>query len=534
MNLFSKGYAVATALGLAAACLPISAQPCPTFEPIRAEFIAETAGASHMMGYFFLDMDTNGDGIPNFAQTGPDDDLDGDGIANVFDSDDDNDGILDVDDRTGYYQASGPAAGEAPNPMPADVFAYGEIAAQNGHHPNDYWQFVPNGFTEQKGYPYQDNQGNSYPGIFRHAGTYLYVDNNSNAVPDFMEVGQPGNTQVPAFALERGFTTEDLVSQNTVPGMLGVWDGQVVGETLFYLMDDDGGTTTNGAYNDLNPYRQDAELGTIGDFVSNVDGNPDYPIYTTMNASSPAIPTALKDVDARGVPRFWYSRVGAPAASTREIVLFVTVFYPSYGNQVNTYYSKTSFNETLRFPNQSTNGATSGDRYGDGNCSRLNWFPSYRSTADHNRIAACAFGNNATWSDIASIPADANETPIAIDPANQNWVNQWQNWNLQTRVFNYFNLNDWLRNTNIDAAQLIGERYGVDLSGYDWSQVVRAENGRAPHFVAWEVEGIRDNNLFQGTLIGVEDLNGNGTDRDLDDVVIMLNRHLAGDPVTVE
>ncbi len=534
MNLFSMSNAVAAALGLATACLPLSAQTCPIFEPIQAEFISESAGASHMMGYFYLDMDTNGDGIPNFAQSGPNDDLDGDGIANLFDDDDDNDGILDVDDRTGYYQASGPAAGEAPTPMPAVAFAYGEYAAQNGHHPNDYWQFVPNGFTEQKGYPYQDNEGNSYPGIFRHAGTYLYVDHNSNAIPDLMEVSHPGNTQVPAFALEQGFTTEDLVSQTTVPGMLGLWDGQVVGETLFFLMDDDSGTTTHPSYNDFNPYRFDTSLGTIGDFVSNLDGNPDYPIYTTMNASSPAIPTVLKEHDARGVQRFWYSRVGAPAANTREIVMFVTVFYPSYGNTVNTYYSKTPFNEALRFPNQSTNNATSGDRYGGGNCSRLNWFPSYRNSGDHNRVAACAFGNNATWSDIATVPTNDSERPIAHDPANQDWVDQWQNWNLQTRVYNYFNLNDWLRRTGINAAQVVEERYGIDLVAYDWSKVVRAEAGRAPHFISWEVEGIRNNQPFHGTLIGLEDLNGNSTDRDLEDVVIMLNRPLAAEPVEVE
>lgn len=533
MTPFSQRNAFALAFGLAAACLPLSAQTCPTFEPIRAEFISETAGASHMLGYFFLDIDTNGDGIPNFAQCGPDDDLDGDGIANQYDDDDDNDGILDVDDHTGYYQASGAAAGEAPNPMPASVFAYGELAAQSGHHPNDYWQFVPNGFTEQKGYPYQDNQGNSYPGIFRHAGAYLYVDRNANAVPDFMEVRHPSNTAVPAFALDRGFTTEDIVSQTTVPGVLGAWDGQVVGETLFYLMDDDGGTTSHSSYSDFNPYRGDTSLGTISDFVSNTDGNLDYPIYTTMDANSPAVPTALKEADPRGVPRFWYSRIGAPAANTREVVMFLTVFYPSFGNTVNTYYSKTAFNEALRYPNQSTNNATTGDAFGGGSCNRLNWFPAYRNTSDHNRVAACAFGNNATWSDIATIPAPY-ERPLAHDPVNQDWVDQWQNWHQATRVYNYFNLGDWLRNTNVDAAQLVFERYGVDLAADAWSQVVRAVDDRAPHFVTWDVEGLRDNQIFRGTLIGIEDLNGNSTDRDLEDVVFMLNRPLAGEPLDLE
>ena len=62
-------------------------------QPFLVDYLSEGAGASHLFGFFFLDMDINKNGLPDFFETGPTDDLDGDGLANEDDDDDDNDGI---------------------------------------------------------------------------------------------------------------------------------------------------------------------------------------------------------------------------------------------------------------------------------------------------------------------------------------------------------------------------------------------------------------------------------------------------------
>lgn len=528
----SRTNAVALALGLAAACLPSQAGPTASFSPITADFVAENSAASHTLGYFYLDVDSNGDGIPNFAQVGPEDDLDGDGIPNQEDEDDDNDGIFDIFDHGGYYQPDGPHAGEAPPAMPASFFNHGAAAADAGYHPGDYWQFVPNGFVEQNGAPYQDNAGNSYPGVFQHAGANLYVDRNDNQIPDLMESAGRGNVQVPAFALDKGFGTVDAAGQS-VPGLLGSWQDAVVGETLFYLTDDDTGTTPSTYFNAYRPYQEDAILGAINDQGTTPDGNLDYLIYGTEEPSSPAIPTALKTQDDNGVRRFRYRRIGAPASNLREIVLFASVYHPSFGNVVNTYYSKTALNPELRNLSSRPIGSTHGDNYGNGAGCFQNWFPAFGNLGDHDRMAACHFGPGVTWHDIADFNGDGTQM-TAHDPAHQDWVDQWQNFIQENRVFNYLNVTNWTENTILDAAGLLAGRYGIDVTAVDQSQVVRVEAGRAPQFVGFPIQGRIHGRIIQGTLIGLEDLNAHSTDRDFDDLIIMLNRPLAAEPIGVQ
>ena len=50
-------------------------------QAIAIDYLSEGAGANHTFGYFFLDIDTDKDGLPDFFETGPADDLDGDGLA---------------------------------------------------------------------------------------------------------------------------------------------------------------------------------------------------------------------------------------------------------------------------------------------------------------------------------------------------------------------------------------------------------------------------------------------------------------------
>ena len=135
-------------------------------------------------------MDSSGNGIPDFYLTGPDDDLDGDGLANRFDDDDDGDGIVDTLDMAGYDVPTGSAAGYAPDlagTMEPGAFEKGSQAAASGLHAGDYWQFVPNGLFEQGGAAYTDDQGATFAGVYLRPGAYLYIDRfdrNGAATPD--------------------------------------------------------------------------------------------------------------------------------------------------------------------------------------------------------------------------------------------------------------------------------------------------------------------------------------------------------------
>lgn len=513
-------------LGLMAACLPLSAAQTPTFAPLTADYVAEGAGASHTVGYFFLDIDTNGDGIPDFAQTKDSDDLDGDGIVNQLDDDDDGDGIPDIDDRAGYFQADGPAAGEAPTAMPARLFAHGETAAAAGLHVDDYWQFVPNHFYEQTGAPYRDGNGRSFSGVFQHPGAYLYVDRNRNTVPDALETDAEANTKMPPLTVDRHFLGGDGLTGAEAPGLLGLWQGQLTGETLFYQCDDDGGTGHTGAFTAYNPYVQSGLMPEILDADGRTDSIPDYPLYFTTNPVSPAIPNSLKEKDARGVDRWRYRRLGATISSAREIVLFAAVFYPATGHQVNVYYSKTDFNQNTRRMAYGTIPSTSGHNYGGGNCDRTNWFPEFRNLNDHNYLAECYFGDGTRWHDIADFPDDPNRLPQAHNPANQAWVDQWANLSYQNQVVNYISTAKWFNWTSVDARPVIAARYGYDLAENDRSFAIRYHNNRAPQMVTHAFSIVGDAGVTRGLIVGIEDLPVR-SDNDFEDVVLVLNRPLA-------
>ncbi len=515
----------ALSLGLVAACLPLSAAETPTFKPLTADYVGEGAGASHTVGYFFLDIDSNGDGIPNFAQVKDSDDLDGDGIINQLDDDDDGDGILDVNDRAGYFQADGTAAGEAPPAMPARFFAHGEAAAAAGLHANDYWQFVPNHFYEQKGAAYSDDSGRSFSNLFQHPGAYLYVDRNRNAVPDALETALSGNDQMPPLTVDRHFLAGDAVAGADAPGLLGLWQGRLTGETLFYQCDDDGDSSHTGAFFSYNPYFQSGRMPGIRDSANSSDSNPDYPLYFTTDPVSPAIPNVLKEKDARGVDKWRYRRLGATISSAREIVLFAAVFYPYQGSQVNVHYSKAAFNRYSQGQNQVSPRDITGRHYGGGNCDRVNWIPAFRNLTDHNYLAECYFGSGTNWRDIADFPEDPNRMPQAHNPANQAWVDQWANLSLQNQLVNYISLAKWFDETSINARSVIAERYGYDVGDLDRAIAIRYQNFRAPQMVTHSFSVVGEAGLTSGVIVGIEDLPV-PSDNDFEDVILVLSRPL--------
>ncbi|CAM2009928.1 hypothetical protein [Acanthopleuribacter pedis] len=512
--------------GLLAACLPLSAADQPTFAPITADYIGEGAGASHTFGYFFLDIDSNNDGIPNFAQVKAGDDLDGDGIVNGLDEDDDNDGIPDVDDRGGYFASQGPSAGEAPQAMPAHFFAHGEAAAAAGHHPGDYWQFVPNGFFEQEGAAYQDRNGTSFDQVFKHPGAYLYIDRNGNQVPDILEFASSGNTEHPGFVLDRHFVAKDALNGQDVPGLLGTWSGNLTGETLFYQCDDDLGQHHAGLFMRYSPYAGGA-VGNIIDQFSDTDSNPDYLLYGTDNGLSPAIPAALKEVDARGVEKWRYRRQGATISSAREIVLFTTVYWQlnAATGPVWVVYSKPEFNARFSGAAFGPRAGTTGQNYGD--CGFNNWFPAYRNQGNHDQLAACRFGAGTRWTDIATYPSNPDERPKAHDPANQLWVDTWANLSSDRVITNYISVANWFDGTQVDASTVVAQRYGVEVRAMSQNQLLRYVDGRATQMMVQPVSAQNADGAFEGTLIGIEDIPV-PSDNDYDDIVIMLNRPLKG------
>lgn len=490
------------------------------------DFLGETAGANHSLGFIYLDIDTSGNGIPDFQLTGPTDDLDGDGITNDVDIDDDGDGIPDIDDKAGYDVSSGSSAGWAPSmgSTPAALFAHGTQAASAGLHPNDYWQFVPNGIYEQTGAPYTDGHGTSWPGIFLQAGAYLYVDRydrvgnaSSDGVPDALQSRYQSNT-LPPYILEQDHESVSLLNQPT-PGLLGSWSGGVSGAGLFRLCDDDSGTAVSTHFANHFPYRSGATLEQT-DIYEGPDGQPDYDIYGTSDESSADIPASLKTDDAMGVRLWRYRSLAGPVADAREITYFLTVYWHSGGQQVNTWYSRAAFNESGGYfqRNRHTLGDAFGLDQGDvpvGFVTPDNWFPRFQNIWDHNMVAHAKFGLD--WTDIADTPLNG-DTPTAHDPANQDWVDRYQNYAYGSRIINYLDMNSQLSATPLDTAALIWSRYGIELTLENNTLMPRAEANRNAHFITWPVGGATG-----GYLMSWEDLYFGG-DRSYCDTVFFTNR----------
>jgi len=491
-------------------------------QPFIIDFLEEGAGASHMFGFFFWDIDTDKDGLPDFYETGPDDDLDGDTILNRDDDDDDNDGIPDSADKE-------PAG---VNSMPPGFYKQGITAANNGLHIGDYWQFVPNNKINAP--------GDSYDGYYEMPGAYLYVDNNDNQVPDSLEYNT-GNNKVPHYIVDKSFTGYH-VNQGNKLGMLGVFpyagtpgDTQDdkyhwTGSTVFYIADDDGGTGQTGDYLSYSPYGN-----LYSDVMSSTNGNPDYLLYGTTDARDARIPQLLKNdngtpndssddthkVDARGTQLYKYRWHRSNISGARELVFWLVVYYGSGGSNVNTYYSKSAFNKDIPRDVPVRNGATSGDAYG-GWTGKSNWFPEYDDGGDHNDLARGVF--NDRWRDITDV-VDGKIVPSTEGIARgvtQDWIDKWGNRDYDRRVIQYRALRDWFRESAVDADEIINGRYGIDMSGENESSVIRAINGRYAHLMVGAPSTVKN-----AWLLGWEDL-FQGGDKDYEDVAFYVKREAGG------
>ncbi|MCB1050447.1 MAG: DUF4114 domain-containing protein [Acidobacteria bacterium] len=489
----------------------------PTNQPFYADYLSEGAGASHLFGFFFLDIDTNKNGYPDFFEIGPDDDLDGDGIINSVDLDDDGDGIPDIADNRSHANL-GLAADEV---MPASIFRNGTAAAAAGEFVGDFWQFVPNNLVN---YTMPDS---SIIKIFEHPGAYLYIDKNKDQIPDILQY-TTGSNKVPPYCVDRGYFGKLINRSGDFPGMLGtfLYSGSNgsgayhwTGSTIYYIADDDGGTGQVGDYLTYTPYGN-----KYSDIYGSADANVDYDIYGTNNNSSPLIPAELKANDKRGVKYWKYRWYQGNVSGGREFVFFLVVFYPSGSSNVNTYFSKSGFNPDTPPSTPNPNGATTGDYFGDTKAAaaftgQTNWYPRFNNTSDHNLIAAKHFGGAiTTWAQIASVGAN----PVAINPANQEWVDRWENFTSSRRIVQYRGLADWFNATPVDANTIINGRYGIDMSGEGDSSIIRAINGNMAHLMvgAPAVEP-------EAWLLGWEDLFGGG-DRDFEDVVFYVKREARG------
>ncbi len=480
-------------------------------QPFYVDYLSEGAGASHLFGFFFFDIDTDLDGIPDFFETGPNDDLDGDLLLNFEDLDDDNDGIPDLADV-----GPGPA-----NSMPASAFRNGTAAAANGEHANNYWQFVPNSVVTE----------GTYTGYFEHPGAYLYLDSNSNNIPDMMEYRAGYNT-IPPYVVDKDVMTGHPFNDGEqVPGFLGnfSYSGTPadtvddsfhwIGSTVFYIADDDGGTGQHSTYLTYTPY------GTrFSDTSGTTNAQPDYLIYGTSDIDDDRIPSELKNedgsarIDPRGQEYWRYRWYTSDVSGSREMVFFLVVFYPSGGSNVNTYYSKSGFNLDTPPSNPGRNGATSGDAFGTTNYN--NWFPGRRDLDDHNLMTQAVFGED--WYDIVNVPPNNFTTPTAINPANQAWVDEWENWNQNRRVIQYRALADWFSGTAVDANDIINGRYSINMASENDSSIIRAIGGRMAHLMVGAPEESQN-----AWLLGWEDLFGGG-DRDFEDVVFYVKREAGG------
>ena len=490
-------------------------------QPFYIDYLAEGAGASHLFGFFFLDIDTDRDGLPDFYETGAKDDLDGDGLINEDDDDDDADGILDTDE-------TGPSGVTA---MPASYFRLGQTAVDNSIN-GSYWQFVPNSVI--------DDTSSTYDGYYEHPGTYLYIDNDGNEVPDVLEYNV-GVNKIPPYVVDRGFATEHATHTsffNTPEyGLLGNWTYEGtpgnsvddkyhwVGSTVFYIADDDGGTGQTGDYLTYSPYGN-----LYSDTTSSTNAWPDYNIYGTTDITSDAIPDALKNADGtaktddRGEELWRYRWYESNISGAREMVFYLVVFWGSGGSRVNTYYSKSDFNQDAAPSTPAPNGATTGDAYGGWTSD--NWFPTYRNSGDHDRLAAGVWDLTLLWTQIATAPLDGT-SPLRLalptDPdVTQEWIDEWENWDDERRIIQYRALSDWFSESGVDEEAVINERYGIDMSAEDDSSLIRATNGNMVHLMIGAPSDTKD-----AWLLGWEDLYGGG-DRDYEDVVFYVKREAGG------
>lgn len=484
-------------------------------QPFYVDYLSEGAGASHLFGFFFFDIDTDKDGVPDFFETGDNDDLDGDGILNIDDDDDDNDGILDTDDT----QPTGVTS------MPAAHFRLGATAAANGLTAGDYWQFVPNSTIA----------GGDYDGYYEHPGAFLYIDNNANEIPDVLEFNT-GINVVPPFVVDKGYQTTD-VNGDSFEGLLGNWEyqgttGSTVGDkshwlgsTIFYIGDDDGGTGQTSHYLNYTPYGT-----TYSDVSGSTDGHPDYNVYGTTDIEDPRIPELLKNgnvakQDTRGEELWRYRWYRSNISGAREMIFFLVVFWNSGSSNVNTYYSKSSYNKDNPPTNPTRNGSTTGDAFG-GWASQTNWYPEYRNEGEHDALVQAVFGVD-KWSDIATIPTDVTLPPTLLaNPAStevtQAWIDEWENWNSNRRIIQYRALADWFSETAVDADTIVDGRYGIDMSAENDSSIIRAINGRMSHLMVGAPQDTKD-----AWLLGWEDL-FQGGDRDFEDIVFYVKREAGG------
>lgn len=493
-------------------------------QPFIIDYIEEGAGASHLFGFFFWDIDTDKDGLPDFYETGPNDDLDGDTLLNKDDDDDDNDGILDAADK----QPPGI------NSMPPGFYKLGLTAAANGLHPDDYWQFVPNNLINISGDPYQ--------GYFEMPGAYIYVDNDNNQVPDALEYRRGAN-KVPHYVVDKNFTGTHITYGDRL-GMLGVFPysgtpGNSIddkyhwtGSTVFYIADDDGGSGQTSHYTNFSPY------GNLYRDVSGfADGNPDYLLYGTTDPRDPRIPDIIKNtngtpedlnddthkLDPRGQEFYKYRWYRSNISGAREIVFFLVVFHGSGGSNVNTYYSKSAFNPDTPRSAPYRNGNTSGDRFGGWN-SRYNWFPRYNNIYEHNSMTQSLYGRD--WHEVVeSNPTTGELVPTSLGATlgvTREWIDKWENVTFSRRIIQYRALRDWFSGSPIAADEIINGRYGIDMSVEGDSSVIRAINGRYAHLMVGAPARTKD-----AWLLGWEDL-FQGGDKDYEDVAFYVKREAGG------
>ncbi len=466
-----------------------------TKKAIIIDYLSEGAGASAIFGFFYLDIDTDKDGTPDFFETGPSDDLDGDGMINSADPDDDNDGILDGADT----QPAGVTS------MPAAIFQNGAVAAANGATSGDYWQFVPNNTIS----------GGSFNGYLAHPGAYLYIDNNANHVPDILEYA---TNKVPPYVIDKGVAATHALTGSFL-GLLGDWEysgspgstaterTHTTGSTIYYICDDDQGNGQASQYTNFSPYGN-----AYADTKASTNAQVDYDIYGTTNPASTLIPQQIIGTDAQGEDYFTYRWFDSRhITADRELVYFSAVFWGAGGVSVNTYYSKTVFNPDQVPANPGLNSSTTGDDFG-GWAGKNNWFPRFQHTADHDDLAEGVFGTGKTWADIATAPTDGS-SPVAVNPADQAWVDKYENWTTDRRIVQYQAVSDWLDNASLDVYAVIQGRYGYDLSADGQSIILRAVEGKMPHFMV--VQPVGDPNSL---IIGIEDIFGGG-DRDYEDNV---------------
>ena len=501
----------------------------PSDQPFFVDYIGEGAGASHTFGFFFLDIDTNRNGIPNFFETNPTDDMDGDGIRNSEDTDDDGDGIPDDMDNmahAGYEVSATGSLGSrrivVSGTIDPGFYRNGAEAAAAGEHANDFWQWIPSNAV-------------SYGGkwIFAHPGAFLYVDNDMDQTPDILE--PPGDTTgMPCYAVDKDHDRNaDRVryGADKFPALLGNWSVAVgsenlvywLGSTIFKLCDDGVNGGVHTYYQNYSPY---SPIYT----GSNNNAQPDYLIYDTADVNSPLIPDEVKGLDPEGVPYWKYRWYESDISGGRELCFFLTVFYGSGGRSVNTYFSKTAWNPDPGATNKPT---SKGVKYGlpdpalygapMGVQTPDNWYPTYRSEADHNRVAQYAWGLN--WGDIATMPTDGS-SPIAIagHGDKQAWIDMWQNYAPANWVINYIGLGRWLDSTggaNLAEGKILS-RYGIDISLETDNSIIRKSNGNMNHMMVGAPEAETD-----AWLLGWEDLFSGG-DRDYEDVVFYVKREAKG------